>query len=124
VIDADAIHAVSKNLSVLNGKKVVLTPHRREFENLSGEKASETAVKEFAKANNCVVLLKSPIDIISDGKQVKLNNTGNAGMTIGGTGDVLSGVVGGLLAQRLEPFDAAYTGAEVVGTAGDLAYSE
>jgi len=124
VIDADAIHAISKNLSVLKNKSIILTPHRREFKKLSGKKVSEKTVKEFAKANNCVVLLKSSIDIISNGKQIKSNKTGNAGMTVGGTGDVLAGVTAGLLAQKFTPFDSAYYAAKIVGSAGDLAYAE
>jgi len=124
VIDADALKIVSEKFSVLKDKNVILTPHRTEFEKLSGHKATAKAVKRFAAAQKCIVLLKAPIDIISDGKEVRLNKTGNSGMTVGGTGDILSGVVAGLVAQEIEPFDAAYYAAKVVGTAGDLAYAE
>jgi len=124
VIDADALKIVSEKFSVLKDKKVVLTPHRSEFEKISGHKATANAVKSFAAAQNCIVLLKAPADIISDGKKVKLNKTGNPGMTVGGTGDILSGVVAGLVAQGISLFDAAYYAAKVVGIAGDLAYME
>jgi NAD(P)H-hydrate repair Nnr-like enzyme with NAD(P)H-hydrate dehydratase domain len=67
------------------------------------------------------VLLKGHTDIISDGTRVKLNNTGNPGMTVGGTGDVLSGVVAGLMAQGIDCFRAAVAGAFINGAAGDFA---
>jgi len=67
-------------------------------------------------------LLKGNVDVISDGKQVKLNRSGNPGMTVGGTGDTLAGVVGGFLAQGINPYDAAVAGAFVNGVAGDLVY--
>jgi len=60
------------------------------------------------------------VDMVCDAKRVKLNFTGNPGMTVGGTGDVLSGVVGALLAQKADPFEAAVAGAFVNGAAGDF----
>jgi NAD(P)H-hydrate repair Nnr-like enzyme with NAD(P)H-hydrate dehydratase domain len=71
-----------------------------------------------------VILLKGAVDVISDGRRVKLNFTGNPGMTVGGTGDVLSGIVGAFLAQRVEPFEAAVAGAFVNGAAGDFVYAQ
>ncbi|MEM2445135.1 MAG: NAD(P)H-hydrate dehydratase, partial [Candidatus Bathyarchaeia archaeon] len=71
-----------------------------------------------------VILLKGPVDIIADEKKFKLNFTGNPGMTVGGTGDVLSGIVGAFLAQSADPFEAAVAGAFVNGAAGDFAFAE
>lgn len=68
--------------------------------------------------------MKSNVDIISDGVRVKLNFTGNPGMTVGGTGDVLSGIVGAFLAQGADPFDAAVAGAFINGAAGDFVKAE
>jgi len=68
--------------------------------------------------------LKGPIDVISDGRRLKLNFTGNPGMTVGGTGDVLSGIVGAFLAQKIDPFEAAVAGAFVNGAAGDFVFEE
>ena len=62
--------------------------------------------------------------MISDGKRVKFNFTGNPGMTVGGTGDVLSGIVGAFLAQGADPFEAAVAGAYVNGAAGDFVCKE
>ena len=64
--------------------------------------------------------MKGPVDVISNGVDVKFNFTGNPGMTVGGTGDVLSGVVGGLMAMGADPFSAAVAGAFINGAAGDF----
>jgi NAD(P)H-hydrate epimerase len=64
------------------------------------------------------------VDIIADEKHFKLNFTGNPGMTVGGTGDVLSGIVGAFLAQGADPFEAAVAGAFVNGAAGDFVFEE
>jgi len=81
-------------------------------------------VQRTAAELAAVILLKGPVDIISDGKSFKLNFTGNAGMTVGGTGDVLSGVGGAFLAQQVDPFEAAVAGAFVNGAAGDFVFEE
>ena len=77
-------------------------------------------VQKIAKELGATILLKGSIDIISNGIDVKFNLTGNPGMTVGGTGDVLSGIVGGLLAMGIEAFDAAVAGAFINGAAGDF----
>ena len=78
-------------------------------------------VQKTAAELKAVILVKGQMDIICDTKQVKLNFTGNPGMTVGGTGDVLSGIVGALLAQKNDAFEAAVAGAFVNGAAGDFA---
>jgi hydroxyethylthiazole kinase-like uncharacterized protein yjeF len=128
VIDADAITAVSKDRSVLVGKSGVITPHSGEFMTLSGGKLPEDyeqrrkPAMELAEAIGFTILLKGRIDVIADGHRCKLNRTGNAGMSVGGTGDVLAGQVAGLLSRGVAPFDAARIAAYVNGAAGDLAY--
>ena len=79
-------------------------------------------VKETASRKQATILLKAPVDIISDGEKVRFNRTGNPAMTSGGTGDVLAGIVGGFLAMGIKPFEAAVAGAFLNGAAGDLAY--
>jgi ADP-dependent NAD(P)H-hydrate dehydratase / NAD(P)H-hydrate epimerase len=104
----------------------VLTPHAGEYTILTGKKLPEsvedrvTAVEKTADALGAVILLKGQVDIVSDGKRVKLNFTGNPGMTVGGTGDLLSGIVGAFLAQKIDPFESAVAGAFVNGAAGDF----
>jgi NAD(P)H-hydrate epimerase len=80
-------------------------------------------VMTFSKEKNVVTLLKGKVDIISDGKKVMLNRTGNAGMSVGGTGDVLAGITGALLAAN-SPLKAAACAAYINGAAGDLAFKE
>ncbi len=130
VLDADALTAVSRDMSCLKGKKGVLTPHAREFQTISGEMLPEDPalraeiVRMFAKKVGFVVLLKGPTDIISDGEQIKFNVTHNPAMTVGGTGDSLAGIVGGLLAKHMKPFEAARLAAFINGYAGNLAFKE
>ncbi|WP_010479650.1 bifunctional ADP-dependent NAD(P)H-hydrate dehydratase/NAD(P)H-hydrate epimerase [Thermococcus zilligii] len=130
VVDADGLKAVAEDLSVLRGKTFVLTPHAGEFRVLFGlspegslrEKA-ELAM-EKAREIGGVILLKGPYDVISDGKTWKYNKTGNRGMTTGGTGDVLAGIVGALLALGNEPLRAASAGAFLNGLTGDMVKEE
>jgi len=129
LLDADGLKAFASFKRKLK-VPLVLTPHAGEYAILTGkkpaaglrEKAME--VQKAASRLNAVVLLKGSVDVISDGNRVKLNLTGNPGMTVGGTGDVLSGVVAALLAQKADPFEAAVAGAFVNGAAGDFVFEE
>jgi NAD(P)H-hydrate epimerase len=78
-------------------------------------------ISEVSKEYGCVVLLKGVFDIISNGKKTRLNKTGNPGMTVGGTGDCLAGLVGGLMSKGHDGFEAACLGAYINGRAGDMA---
>jgi NAD(P)H-hydrate epimerase len=129
LLDADGLKAFAgfkRRLSV----PCVLTPHSGEYAILTGRKPPEASqervleVQKSAASLNSVVLLKGAVDIVSDGKRSKLNFTGNPGMTVGGTGDVLSGIVGALLAQQTDSFEAAVAGAFVNGAAGDFVFEE
>ena len=129
VLDADGLKAFAgfkRKLKVPS----VLTPHAGEYSILAGKKLPgilDRKVADVQKTSaglNAVVLLKGRVDIVSDGKRFKLNFTGNPGMTVGGTGDVLTGVVGAFLAQRTDPYDAAVAGAFVNGAAGDFLFQE
>src|SRR5436190_2320235 len=109
VLDADAIKAVAGDPKCLGGKKVVLTPHSREFQTLTGKalpagpEERAPVVREAAKSLGATVLLKGAVDIVSDGVRLKFNYTGNPGMTTGGTGDVLCGLTAGLIAKGTTP---------------------
>lgn len=123
VVDADALKTISVERKL--SKSIVITPHRGEFVRVSGEKLvgdpfkDAELVRETAKILNAIVLLKAPIDIVSDGYRVKLNKTGNPYMSIGGTGDVLTGIVATLVAQTRDTFVSACIGAYINGLAGD-----
>jgi NAD(P)H-hydrate epimerase len=129
LLDADGLKAFADFKRKINAS-LVLTPHAGEYTMLTGKKLPESLSEKIAEVQktaaelNAVILLKGPVDIISDEKCFKLNFTGNPGMTVGGTGDVLSGIVGALLAQGADPFEAAVAGAFVNGAAGDLVAEE
>ncbi|WP_400204040.1 NAD(P)H-hydrate dehydratase [Candidatus Methanomassiliicoccus intestinalis] len=122
VIDADAITAISSDLSVLNGKECILTPHAREFKVLTGESVSQEAAIAAAKELDCVLIVKGKEDIITNGKWTKINHTGNSRMSVGGTGDVLAGEAVAMLSKEISPFNAARIAAFTNGAAGDLAF--
>ena len=130
VADADALHALGKSHGILNGKSGILTPHSGEFAALSGKAPPSElagrgkAAARLSKTTGFAVLLKGPVDVATDGQTIKFNHTGNDGMTVGGTGDVLAGLCAGLLAKGAAPFEAARVAAFVNGTAGDLAFAE
>jgi len=124
LLDADALH-----LDVLEKVKVgVITPHAGEFKRLFGIELSKDyeergrIVKEKAKEYKVTILLKGKYDIISNGEEVVINKTGSPAMTVGGTGDVLAGLVGGLMAKGIDPFIASVFGAYVNGLAGERLY--
>ena len=129
LLDADGLKAFAEFKRKL-GFPLVLTPHAGEYRILTGREPPKdlgeraTEVKKSAEELGAVMLLKGHVDVISDGKRVKLNFTGNPGMTVGGTGDTLSGIIGAFLAQRADPFEAAVAGAFINGAAGDFVQSE
>lgn len=97
----------------------VLTPHRGEFTKVTGDEPEPKNVQKWAKEMKCLIVCKGPQDIISDGTNTAINNTGNSLMTVGGTGDVLSGFIGGLMAQGLTGFEAAVQATKILGQIGD-----
>ncbi len=127
IIDADALKAISTDLSILKSKKIVLTPHMGEFKILFGEKLSnnwfdrKVRVFEIAQKYNTTILLKGKYDVISDVRSSKINRTGHVGMTVGGTGDVLAGILGTLSAINANLFRAASASSYLTGKAGELA---
>jgi NAD(P)H-hydrate epimerase len=129
LLDADGLKAFAEFKRKV-GFPLVLTPHAGEYQLLTGKTLPQSLeeraldVKKTAGELGAVVLLKGHVDLISDGERVKFNFTGNPGMTVGGTGDVLSGIVGALLAQGIDPFEASVAGAFINGAAGDFVQSE
>ena len=115
ILDADSLKILDKRL--LNPNCVV-TPHKGEFEILFGKPATKKTVFEAAKRYNCIVVSKGAEDYISDGERFAVNATGNAGMTKGGTGDVLAGLIAALSCKN-GLFLAASGGVFINGTAGD-----
>jgi NAD(P)H-hydrate epimerase len=129
LLDADGLKAFGEFRRQLR-VPVVFTPHGGEYKALVGHfppaelEAKARDVLKSARALGGVVLLKGNVDVISDGEHVKLNFTGNPGMTVGGTGDVLSGIVGAFLANGVDAFEAAVASAFVNGACGDFVQRE
>lgn len=129
LLDADGLKAYASSRPTLQ-TSLVVTPHAGEYALLTRKKLPSIldekveSVKKTAAKLGATVLLKGATDIVSDGKRVKLNFTGNPGMTVGGTGDVLAGIIGGFMAQRTDVFEAAAAGAFISGAAGDFVERE
>jgi NAD(P)H-hydrate epimerase len=128
VLDADALNGIAsqKDMMELIPPGSILTPHPKEFERLFGEAANEFERIELAlrhaKDFNIVIVLKGHHTLIATpGGKGFFNSTGNAGMATGGSGDVLTGILTGLLAQGYEPVEAAILGVYIHGMAGDIA---
>ena len=127
VIDADAIHALEKNLKIISGKPFLITPNRYEFfvltkkelHNLSEEDKIKIVQEEAARLKT-TILLKGKTDIISNGKEVILNKTTSPYLTKGGCGDTLAGICGALMAREINPFLVAQAGAFINVRAGQL----
>jgi NAD(P)H-hydrate epimerase len=132
VLDADGLNALGSQTGPLRGRSapLILTPHPGEFARLlGGDVATVQADRQglavqFAADHGLVMVLKGHGSIVTDGRRVYHNRTGNPGMATGGTGDVLTGLLAALLGQGLEPFAAAQLGVFLHGLAGDLARDE
>ncbi len=128
VLDADGINSLSGHIDILRGRKeaTILTPHIKEFQRAGGVLTADRAASAmaFAKNTNSIVLLKGHRTVITDGIACYENPTGNPGMAVGGSGDVLSGMITALLGQGLSPLEAAACGAWLHGAAGDICAKE
>ena len=133
VFDADALNCLAKDMSYLKSHtaSLVISPHPAEMSRLTGKSIEQinknriNIALEFAQEFNLVIILKGgPSVIAAPSGQAWLNPTGNEGMATAGSGDVLTGLIGGFLTQGLMDIDAALLGCYVHGKAGDLAYEE
>ena len=130
VIDADGINLLAKNKTCLLDKKapMVLTPHIQEMARLTG-KSKDSIIKNqmeeaeaFVKDYDVTLALKSARTIVAkECEDTYVNLSGNSGMATGGSGDVLAGMIGGLIAQKMDSFEAAKLGVYLHGKAGDAA---
>jgi NAD(P)H-hydrate epimerase len=133
VLDSTAIEVLKLVKEVPLSQPIVVCPHKNEFENLTmrdikDNKEQEDIIKfvrTIATEMQINVLLKSPTDVIASPQgEVALNKTGNAGLTVGGSGDVLAGVIASLIAQKATPFDACKIAAFLIGYTGDFLYKQ
>ena len=127
VLDADGINVVAAHKDILRGRTnpTILTPHAGEFARLGGSEGDrQIAAEHMARNLGCIVLLKGHNTVITDGLTTYINPTGNPGMAVGGSGDVLSGMIVSLLGQGIAPLEAAACGAWLHGAAGDICAAE
>ncbi|MFI3207145.1 MAG: NAD(P)H-hydrate dehydratase, partial [Clostridia bacterium] len=129
VLDADALRFLSENLELLKERnaEIVITPHHGEMAKLCKKTTEQIYVdrlliaKQFSQEHKILTILKGAGTVIaSDDGEIKVNTTGNAGMATGGSGDVLAGMIGSLLAQGLSLKDSAVAGVYIHGKAGDI----
>ncbi len=132
VLDADGINCAAANIHVLKDAQapVVLTPHPGEMARILDKSVAdieagrfETA-KNFAAEYSCVVVLKGANTVVTDGKSVYVNSTGNPGMAMGGTGDMLTGMIGSFIAQGMDAYSAAKCAVYIHGLCGDITARE
>ncbi len=131
VLDADGLNAVSNaQIKLKQEFPRILTPHPGEFARLTGQDTKTVQAnrrelaQEYALANKVILVLKGADTLVTDGRRMYQNRTGNPGMSTGGSGDVLTGMIAALLGQKLEPFAAAQLGVYIHGMAGDRVAAE
>lgn len=128
VLDADGINLISAHKDILRGRNgvTILTPHDGEFSRLGGIPGEDRMASAQAMARDlgCILLLKGHRTCITDGETSYINETGNPGMAVGGSGDLLAGILVSLLGQHLPPLEAAAAGCWLHGAAGDLCAME
>ena len=125
-LSLDASALVNYILPLLSGKNVIVTPHPGEFKRMFGEVPPESKksriamVEKFAKKHSVTIILKGSTDIISNGTTTYLNTKNIPAMTVGGTGDILSGIISGILAQNRDVLESAVTATYFNGLAGKM----
>jgi NAD(P)H-hydrate epimerase len=128
VVDADGINVLAAHKDILRERRysTILTPHAGEFRRLGGEigRGRLSNAVAFARDTGCILVLKGHETVITDGEESYVNPTGNPGMAVGGSGDVLAGVIVSLLGQKLPPLQAAACGCWLHGAAGDICAGE
>lgn len=126
LIDADGLNMLSENkeLLALLPKNSVLTPHPKELKRLIGEWEDDfdkmKKIETFTKKYKVILVLKGAHSFVFSGKHIYINNSGNPGMATAGSGDVLSGIIAGLMSQKYEPLVAAILGVYLHGLSGDI----
>lgn len=128
VVDADSINVLAAHKDILRERRhsTILTPHAGEFRRLGGQtgQGRVSDAVAFARDTGCILVLKGHETVITDGEECYVNPTGNPGMAVGGSGDVLSGIIVSLLGQKLPPLQAAACGCWLHGAAGDICAGE
>jgi len=124
VVDADGINLLAAHKDILRGRDypTILTPHEGEFRRIAGTPPVDRLAAAAALASDLgvITVLKGHHTVITDGVHSYINHTGNPGMAVGGSGDVLAGIIVSLLGQGISPMEAAACGVWLHGAAGDI----
>ena len=132
ILDADGINCIAKHIDVLKRRNypTIITPHPGEMSRLCKRSIAEIQenredlAAEFAKEYGCTMVLKGVGTVITDGSRLTVNPTGNGCLAKGGSGDVLAGIIGSLVCQGVENYEAAVTGVYLHGYAADECIDE
>lgn len=128
ILDADGLNVIGAHKDILRGRvaPTVITPHEGEFVRLGGDlsQGREEGACRMARDLGCIVVLKGHETVITDGSETYVNGTGNPGMAVGGSGDVLAGIITSFIAQGITPITAAAISVWLHGAAGDLCAQE
>jgi len=128
IVDADGINVLKCHKNILRDRTAptIITPHEGEFQRFTGKCISDRVASavELAKELDIIVVLKGHNTVITDGNVCYMNKTGNPGMAVGGSGDLLAGMITGLVGQGIAPLDAAASGVWLHGAAGDRCAEE
>lgn len=122
VLDAEGLDHISEIRKSCPGAGLILTPHRGEFQRISGKEPVEKNAVEYAKKYRSTLILKGVVDIVTDGKRTRYTEGGNPRMTMGGTGDLLAGITGAVSTRVDDPFNAACLASFINKRAGDLSF--
>lgn len=129
IIDADALNIVSQLKGEIPLKNTIVTPHAKELSRLLNVSVAEINnnrekyARIMSQTHECITVLKGSNTIVTDGEKIYVNETGNSALAKAGTGDVLTGIIAALLAQKVTSLDAAIIGVYIHGLAGDIASS-
>lgn len=127
IIDADGINMLANHKGEISLKNAIITPHPKELSRLLNVPVEEIVNnrEKYARITSqtyeCITVLKGYHSIVTNGETILINMTGSSALAKAGTGDVLTGLIAGLLAQRMKPFEAAILGTYIHGLAGDFA---
>lgn len=130
IIDADGINIIAMNKSNIYLKNAIITPHPKELSRLLNVSVAEINDnrEKYARITSqtyeCITVLKGNQTIVTNGEKIYINQSGNSALAKAGTGDVLTGIIAGLAAQKLSPLDAALAGVFIHGLSGDIASSD
>lgn len=123
VLDADAIHMMAPHADMIN-PRLVFTPHSAEFKALTGMEANAENLRTFSKKHDCTIVLKGSTDLIARKGEIFHTIGGNPRLTMGGTGDLLAGILGGFLSKGIDPVVAARMATYIEKRASEMAFQK